>query len=929
MYYIEYKGNTYYAYENRFKIDDVEYTWDGFTVTINDKIYIENGKLTVNGITYTTMINREGQLVVYDLVGNVYNYSNWNTEHVSYNPTYVEKLVIGDNTQNIIDCESITSYGHRAYIIYNDQKYYIQYFYSGTYKPKGAGVMINGTQCICDAICIETPKDSGRYVGIYGDDYNIYNINDYGHVYDSDNVTMTIDDEDYIIHFEPCEIPECGIVGIETTDEYPSVLIGDRLTIKVAGYNYEARVNFDGNDNTSYVYINGRRHDVINHLCDSITFGNEKCILEYVDDLADFPEEFSTASAATCELSDGTVLYFAVKADDESALMATRMLYDNGKWDTFTSMISTGDTVEYRSSPPLPVEECDGVLVGTQKLPISKHYVVSTDYTGTTASDSVIDDTYYKCVFVTTPLEYNFKVINTVGSNRILCVPDVNPAIYSPSGVTDLSSEIISAIQDNDNFLVLKRSNSFGVTDLYYDTWANDAYQMSVITKGTSVYELADVKNNIRLFTKSSSYTIPLTLSSNTSYKLAYEDLIVNQYYNDEVTKAVNPLVDMEKDMYTPVILRSGTYQHVDSMIFNLHFRTRDMETWKIIEDRGRFDGVEQSANFQYCNYFVTDYYPYNKYIEEKKSDEHKLWSLFKTSDLLGFLYFTTDDVKTKREKLSKSFLRLTFFDSMNPENQNMLGTSTLHFDCDRYFDTLYQPSDKYHYELTAKSQNADRQQGSSTGSTADAIDWDVNNPPTVLTECFEKTNDSSIPATAQLHLGFTDNTRLDSSIIVNDSPQQSKASEGYYTYILKEFADQNGLDKPKIEGDTTSFPTKDIYMKVEFFHAGLGLKIPMILPTYWNGEGNNKGYYPITNWTDRLDDFKKGYDLDSVLQRMYIPLTIQYSPSLKKYVYYFQNGYPGYGSAIVSGNNLTFNLFELKIKPNITINITDNGNDN
>ena len=94
-------------------------------------------------------------------------------------------------------------------------------------------------------------------------------------------------------------------------------------------------------------------------------------------------------------------------------------------------------------------------------------------------------------------------------------------------------------------------------------------------------------------------------------------------------------------------------------------------------------------------NWFVTDYYPYNAY-GNTESQVYKIGTdefinnNMNNSDLLGFLYFTTNDVQNKRKKLEKSFLRITYFDSKDPLTQNMLGTSTIYLNCDRYFDILY-----------------------------------------------------------------------------------------------------------------------------------------------------------------------------------------------------------------------------------------------
>ena len=98
--------------------------------------------------------------------------------------------------------------------------------------------------------------------------------------------------------------------------------------------------------------------------------------------------------------------------------------------------------------------------------------------------------------------------------------------------------------------------------------------------------------------------------------------------------------------------------------------------------------------------------------------------------------------------------------------------------------------------------------------------------------------------------------------------------------------------------------------MKAEFFHAGLGIKIPMVVPT-------DKDKQAIKNWDiNNLSTFKKGYSLDEVYDRLYIPIEISYSKELRKFVYTISN-YNGFLDAMRDGNTLKFNLFELKVKSN------------
>ena len=47
-------------------------------------------------------------------------------------------------------------------------------------------------------------------------------------------------------------------------------------------------------------------------------------------------------------------------------------------------------------------------------------------------------------------------------------------------------------------------------------------------------------------------------------------------------------------------------------------------------------------------------------------------------SDLLGLMHFDNNDVFYQKSRISKSFLRLSFYDSTDPQKQSLLATSTV-----------------------------------------------------------------------------------------------------------------------------------------------------------------------------------------------------------------------------------------------------------
>ena len=879
--YVEYNGNTYFSDINTgdFTVNGEIYTPTSGFLTIYDKIYIENDKLTVNGITFNVTINNGSELFLTNSVGKMHLVPvEWVVSGVDVNPKWVTKLSIGENTNNPIDCRWIGYYGHRSYITYNGEKKYLEYFYDVNGNITGAGVTIDGVEYPCDALYVMHDYDWDEW-------FNLYNINDY-YKNEYDNAVMDIGGNNYIIGFEAGGIQNSGIIGIETVEENLPILCGDRLTIHSTNESSEVIVRYDG-EGQGYIYLNGRRYNTVKNLCDCVMIGG--VFRELICD--GNCENPYIGMIVSCNTSDDSVMHFMVASISDGKIGSMKKVeYVNGEWKDIYSMVQVeGGGVTYSASTDYLIAHYDGIRIGDYNAKVLHYENVSHEGE---ESETLQE---YDYIVVGSMLEYRLKVINTVGSNVFLCIPDVDITVYDGVSMDDIVTEILYSIQGN-NFVVERRKDTFGVTDLYYDTWMSEAAQN---IESISVYELADVENNIRIIRKSSHFTIPVGLYRNISQKLEYDTLITTQYYEEEAEKAINKIVDMDKDMYTPVKKVTtdnvDTFFNIDSIEFNLHFRTRDLETWKIIEDEGLYDngddGQALSANYQYCNWFVTDYYPFNKIIYDHTE---KFGELSSMSDLLGLMYFTTNDVETKMDKLKRSFLRLTFFDSKNPEKQNMLGTSTMYFDCERYLDTLNKRHDGIHFEQVAKSQIPNRFPGNNT-NTIDMMPREENSP-NVLTEAFEIPQDGyGYPNTGDLCTSDY-NLTLNSKIIVQDRYSGNNSSEGFYSYILKEFANKKA--------------PQTIYMKAEFFHAGVGVKIPMVLAS-----DDNKNAIAKNGWNNNvLGKFKMGYDLDSVFDRLYIPIVIEYSTKLRQFVYHISED-NNYLNAVLDDNKWVFNLFELKIK--------------
>lgn len=378
--------------------------------------------------------------------------------------------------------------------------------------------------------------------------------------------------------------------------------------------------------------------------------------------------------------------------------------------------------------------------------------------------------------------------------------------------------------------------------------------------------EISFVKNN-------NFYKIALPISINLSTNQNQEELISNDLFDKEKESSINDIIDMEKDIYYPCINNGNNkcnYKQdltlCNSLIFNLHFRTRDLETWEIDENK---------------NWFVSDNY-----------DNFNI----NRSDLLGFLKFNDKDVFYQKNKLKKSFLRLSFYDSPNPSNQNLLYYSTVFINernlYNKYIKNINTIDSQTFYNIL-------------TNTTTSNI--------SVNTEYENKNN-------------LTEDKRLSCQMQVDNMFQTTSSSDGYYIYLYRDFS--------------LPFESRSIYMKAEFNHAGIGKTLQFMLPRKFSCNGqqishltltkavlNNNTEYEVSSLMpntlldnknneffiqsdidDNLNNFSSGFEIQDIYYQQYIEFKIIYDEINNRYCYYLPfNSYVD--------NNMILNLFELKLK--------------
>lgn len=588
-------------------------------------------------------------------------------------------------------------------------------------------------------------------------------------------------------------------------------------------------------------------------------------------------------------------------------------------------------------------------------------------------------------------------------------------------------------------------------------------YEINPITKDISFQEgmiggFVVKRDNMMFDERYCSYTLTYDFAVNTvkipiSQKfendLFHNDMIQKNFVDKAVANSINPIIDMEKDVYTPAIQKkvgeqvNAKYDDCYKIIFNLHFlehrdtmRNGQKEKWvcdknsywngtRVLEKEYVVDSDEADEKYKkemkkvvdlkgrvynydirYADISKVDKYDYFSYYgvkpeelkepltreydgfdnpNKEESNDYKIESdKYKElrdkrvklteyqSDLLSYLGFTNDDVKYQKSKLKKSFLRISFYDSDNIANQNLLHTATIFLDSGDLFAKYIkniETEDEYKTTETVTVQENPKisfpKDSILTSSEYKKLD-DVNRKKCVVNgellavvggsssdedkyTVYDKAgvaiNREPMRKRALKDSDFGDNIdelerlRMSSQIVVTDKNSSKRSSEGFYFYTYK--TNDNGV-----------YPS-DIYMRVEFNHAGYGRVIPFMMPYIRKSEealkdNNSPGYKRYADvdseycknrngnkiktfddicydWSeidiDRKnnplkDDSDIGYSAVRYMKYCHIKWKYRYDKQTQKHIYYLDPDV--YGTGVTSennhGNNIILNLYEGKI---------------
>lgn len=352
--------------------------------------------------------------------------------------------------------------------------------------------------------------------------------------------------------------------------------------------------------------------------------------------------------------------------------------------------------------------------------------------------------------------------------------------------------------------------------------------------------------------------SVSLPLFSNFSNDLYQEYDVSDNFVEVEKRKAINSYTEFEKDVYVPVYKDQSVVKNITEIHFNLHFRQRTGDDWKVIQSSS-WNGVTPNGEPMGSSNLVR----YGFFSYQDKGEQ---------SDLLSYLGFSDSDVKYRRNILKKSFLRLLFYDSDSPMSQNLLCYSTVFVNTGKLFG-------KY-----TRNFSYPKHPDASFGYSRI-----LSNGDTKMELSGGRVNREPYWGGAQYDNSLIESLRLSSQFVVKDKYSSDNSSEGFYLYLWKDFANENSLS--------------DIYMKVEFNHAGFGRVIPFMMP--YDRSGNVKSFEEIVN-----DD---GYGVKEYLRYSYIHFKCGYEDG-DKCVYYLDNNQ--YKSNIsFSGGVLSLNLYEAKLR--------------
>ena len=856
------------------------------------------GKL--NGYDCTAVTDSNGEVVVYD-----YKVEKW--ERVS-------KFVIEKAQNPMVTPEDVLYGGYRHFVTFNGENYYSRkIFDEETGEYIGYGTKING---------IFYP---------FRNNYGIDELYEFNHDLPFLGSSIYVQETDEYLDIEDSLVNQNDVgkfILFVDSNENDDIQVGNYIVaesqypISIERYVLcEAEEDEEGEPIcvNHYIVFQGKKYYVEERLCDAVTISDSEYILAYLDeyktsastvvngetlylDIKDFItisdedyeisyDEERNAKVVIDDVEKNVTIddgYVFIEGEEEeyellhNATLSYKVYYDATKEEDEFQTINYGI-----NETPYSIRTANGVVINGNK------YEVLVEIVPAEQSDEDPDLDFNvrteKHVNITENLNFLYEVTEVNGSSTYILYPVVDDETIDNISKDKFQREINEIVRENwKSFAFYVRKDTFGRNELTVENGLMNAMSAETPYTASDVYLL---EKEIELLRINNYLSFKFPISNISSNNLMTEDILRNDFADSVKKNSINEIVDMEKDVYYPMWLTvndelgTSSFRPIEQIRFNLHFRTRNLNNWRIIEDKREYISNDPSPN---CNWFVTDDFYYTRLSEDGRKYLHD------SSDILGFLNFSTDDVKYQATRLGKSFLRLSYYSSTDPNNQVLLHTSTIFFDESasyRKYANSKRNSDLKYTDIVGvqREYNATEDKSIYDNISDYLALLDRNSSPTI-------TNFTELYRDEYLN----DETRLSSRFTVTNKYMTDTSSEGFYLYMFKDYSRKTRM--------TT------IYLKVEFNHAGIGKTIQFMLPRREDGT-------PLYLHNDEdVEILKEGFPMGDIYNQIYIPINIVYDEESNKYVYFLPEEIREnrdlinmYNEQIIPDEIMEFNLFEVK----------------
>ena len=738
---------------------------------------------------------------------------------------------------------------------------------------------------------------------INSDNYDKHNIKNLDELLNVVAFVYVKDDDTYfLVEHNILNANGGNQIAVYLEDEYAPLKQGEKIKfINNGGDGYTSMVycscDYGGEEDDVYVFYDGYKYKVIPNICDKVIINENEYEIDYIN---------GKVKDEDCLVTIGNEKVPMKITDDAS---------DGGKLKRYGKIVTTSSTKAINAI--YDIKPYSGITVN------GKNYAI---YDTKDINENIV---HY--VNLDLPQIYTFNIEEIVGSSMYICKPNIDTTDFTDDFCRYISEIICDEVVTNQTqYELFIKNKIFGETEIT----ASLPFRMT--NKPLSSDDFYNLFNDLKIFVNNAYIHIPIQFRMDAANGTLKDDIIARDFFEAEKKKAINPIVDMEKDVYVPkyIVSNGGEYsgsntsfESISQINFNFHFRTRNLNSWKVNDGYNNIEYAADAYNRSNDNWFITDFYPYREILGVSGD------TLQQTSDLMGLLHFTDEDIFYQKSNVSKSFARLSFYDSTDPQTQSLLATSCIFIDEHKLFKRFIDNSRKYRYDYGVVAEPTYHRNASgfvSPSATYSGITSEYSSGKTDVTR-LHKYNKTSVNTeflgvynTAITYSEVSDSNkiiidedhRISSQLVVENKYNTDTSSEGFYIYMFREYAEK--------------LHPKPIYMKIEFNHAGIGKQIPFLIPMHWSGNTTNSGatnynkMYPehalklsgqtelneITNLTD-LDELRQGIPLSYVYAQTYIPLYAVYDFEHKEYGYVFDSRYVTQDCNGV----INLNLFEMKIQ--------------